>query len=147
MSTDGDRRLAYHPLFREFLLERLQCEIDDEALRQLHADVAAEISDERPLEAVEHWLGAGREAEAVRLVGRHSQPLVRSSPAVVRDWLGRLSPAARAEPTVQLLEGQLAMGAGRPDDAVALLRSAAADLGAPGQPARCGSPAARSPRR
>jgi len=124
-AEDGQGRLAYHPLFREFLLERLPSELDAHDLRQLHADLAAALSDERPLEAVEHWLAAGREAEAVRLAGRHSQPLIRSSPAVVRDWLGRLSPASRSEPTVQLLEGQLAMGEGRPTDAVKLLRSAA----------------------
>jgi ATP/maltotriose-dependent transcriptional regulator MalT/DNA-binding SARP family transcriptional activator len=123
--ANGECRLVYHPLFREFLLERQKCELGAAELRRLHADLAAAISDERPLEAVEHWLAAGREPEAVRLAGRHSQPLVRSSPAVVRDWIGRLSTASRAEPTVRLLEGQLAMGEGRPGDAVALLRSAA----------------------
>jgi len=120
----GENRFAYHPLFREFLLERLTCELGEPELCRLHADLAAAICDEHPLEAVEHWLVAGREEEAVRLAGRHSQPLVRSSPAVVRDWLGRLSSSSRSEPTVQLLEGQLAMGDGRPGDAVALLRRA-----------------------
>ena len=122
---DGQDRLAYHPLFREFLLERLHCELAAPELRELHAKLAAAISEERPVEAVEHWLAAGREREAVRIASRHSQRLVRSSPGVVRDWVGRLSPAARSEPAVQLLEGQLAMGVGRHDEAVELLRAAA----------------------
>jgi DNA-binding SARP family transcriptional activator len=112
-------------LFREFLLARLERELPEPERRRLRAELASAIGDQRPLEAIEHWLSAGREAEAVRLAGRHSQPLVRSSPAVVRDWLGRLSSESRLEPTVQLLEGQLAMGAGRPEDALALLRPAA----------------------
>jgi DNA-binding SARP family transcriptional activator len=118
-------RLAFHPLFREFLVQRLEDELDRTELRELHAALAGAISNERPLEAVEHWLAAGQEPEAVRLVGRNSQPLVRSSPEVVRDWIGRLSPAGRAEPAIQLIEGQLAMGEGRPEDAVPLLRGAA----------------------
>lgn len=135
-SGDGEIRLAYHPLFREFLLARLAVELSDGELRELHGDLAAAISEARPAEAVEHWLAAGREEEAVRIATRRSQPLVRSSPGVVRDWIGRLSPAARSEPAVKLLEGQLAMGDGRPDDAVPLLRDAA------GEWARRDSPAA-----
>ena len=122
---DDEGRLAYHPLFREFLLERLPDELREPELRELHANLAAAISEDRPLEAVEHWLAAGREQEAIRIVGRNSQRLVRSSPGVARDWIGLLSPAARSEPAVQLLEAQLAMGLGRHTSTVGLLRAAA----------------------
>ena len=122
---DGSGRLAYHPLFREFLLERLSVELEETERRDLHAALAAALSEERPLEAVEHWLAAGREAEAVKLIGRHSQPLVRSSPDIVRDWMERVSPEARSEPAIQLLRGQLAMGVGKHGDVVDLLGEAA----------------------
>ncbi|HWH43910.1 MAG TPA: BTAD domain-containing putative transcriptional regulator [Thermoleophilaceae bacterium] len=121
---DGDSRLAYHPLFREFLLERLSDEFDVPELRRLHADLAAAIGEERPLEAVQHWLAAGREPEAVKTIGRHSQPLVRSSPDVVRDWIEGLSPRARSEPAIQLVESQVAMGEGRHAHTLELLRAA-----------------------
>ena len=122
---DGDgRRFAYHPLFREHLLGLLERDVDAAELRDLHAALAGSIGDERPLDAVEHWLAAGREDQAIRLAGRNSQPLVRSSPEVVRGWLERLSPNGRSEPAMRLLEGQLAMGDGRPDDAVNLLSEA-----------------------
>ena len=121
---EGDR-FAYHPLFREFLLGRMTDELDEGELGELHAGLAAALAEERPLEAAEHWLAAGREPEAVRIVGRHSQPLVRSSPDVVRDWIERISPSGRDEPAIQLIEGQLAMREGRPDDAAGFLRAAA----------------------
>lgn len=120
-------RYAYHPLFREFLLERLELELDENELADLHATIARAISDDRPLEAVEHWLAAGREKEAIRLVGRHSQPLVRGSTDIVREWIGRLSPEGRSEPVIRLLEGQIAMGDGKPEEAVELLGEAAAE--------------------
>ena len=123
---DGDR-FAYHPLFREVLLERLRIELSEDERRQLHAALAAALSEERPLDAVEHWLAADRETEAVRIIGRNSQPLVRSSPEVVQGWIERVSPEARSEPAIQLLRGQLAMGVGRHGEIVEILAEAAAE--------------------
>ena len=121
---DG-RRFAYHPLFREFLAERLANESDEAALAPRRAALAAEICGERPVEAVEHWLTAGDEAAAVAFLGSHSQPLVRSSPTVLGGWLEQLSPASRTTPALQLVDGQLAMGDGRPETAADLLAAAA----------------------
>lgn len=67
----GERSYRYHPLFREFLLERLHAERPPGRVRELHAGAARALSAEgRPAEALEHWLEAEAWPEAVSVLAR-----------------------------------------------------------------------------
>jgi ATP/maltotriose-dependent transcriptional regulator MalT/DNA-binding SARP family transcriptional activator len=105
---------SYHPLFRAFLRERLR-DLRSEPERQaLHERTAASlVASGRPAEAIEHWLAAGRFAEALGALVTHGAELVRTSPRTVRAWLAGMPDELRAEPDYFLVKGQLLWGAGK----------------------------------
>lgn len=124
---DDGVAVAYHPLLREFLLERLREERADEDLRRLHAAVAPAVADDGdPIGAVEHWLEARCWPEAVAALERTGPTLVRTSQELVRGWLSLLPDAERARPTMRALEGQLDWLAGHATKSEPALRDALA---------------------
>jgi DNA-binding SARP family transcriptional activator len=130
----GDGRLAYHPLVREVLLARLLEERPEERRLELHAACAAALeAAERGPEAVEHWLDA-RSPESAAAVARHGHLLVRTAPDTVTRWLEALPADAPADPSLRLLEGRLAAGAARLEEAAAPLRAAVDAYAERGEP-------------
>ena len=116
---------AYHPLLREFLLERLGIDRGAEEQRRLHGLVAPAIAqDGDPIEAIEHLLAARSWTDAVSAIEREGPGLVRKSAGLVRHWLSLLPADAQALPTMLALEGQLEWGAGDHPRAAAVLRNA-----------------------
>jgi ATP/maltotriose-dependent transcriptional regulator MalT/DNA-binding SARP family transcriptional activator len=120
-----DGRLVYHPLVRDVLAARLARDRPQLRRAQLHGVVAQSLETAgRGPEAIEHWLVAGEHARAGEQVARHGEALLATSPATVAGWLGRLPQGTRAAPGLRLLEGRLASGSGRLDEAEAALRAA-----------------------
>lgn len=118
---------AYHPLLREFLVERLHAEQGDEERRRLHVAVAPAIADAgEPIEAIEHWLEAESWPQAVAAIERAGPALLRNSPERMTQWFTRLPADVQGLPTIRLLEGQLEWGAGQHERAAGPLREAVA---------------------
>jgi ATP/maltotriose-dependent transcriptional regulator MalT len=121
----GEGGFSYHPLVREFLLERLGVDRGEEEQRRLHGMVAPAIAqDGDPIEAIEHWLAARSWSKAVSAIEREGPGLLRKSAGLMRHWLSLLPDEARALPTMLALEGQLEWGAGDHPRAAAVLRNA-----------------------
>jgi LuxR family maltose regulon positive regulatory protein len=95
--------LRYHDLFREFLLSRLQA--DGARLAALHVRAAgAEASS---LQAVAHWLAAGRWSEALaRLLDVADELFREGGHAAVERWLERFpAGSAEGEPALHYMRG------------------------------------------
>jgi DNA-binding SARP family transcriptional activator len=133
LRTDPSGTCSFHPLFRAFLLERLE-ELRSEAERaELHARAAAHLAvSGREPDAIEHWIAAGEHRAALWTLAEHAHDLVRTSPRQVSEWLARLPPEFEQDPERLLLVGQLLWGAGRHTDAVEPLRAAVATYHAAG---------------
>jgi ATP/maltotriose-dependent transcriptional regulator MalT/DNA-binding SARP family transcriptional activator len=125
-SGDGARPwVAYHPLVREFLLDRLERERPPEAQRDLHLRVApALVAAGRGEEAIEHWLSAESWDDAVTGITSTGPGLLSTSPETVERWLAALPAAARRERACLLLQGALDWAGGRQAQAVTRLREA-----------------------
>lgn len=122
-------RGAYHPLLREFLLERLAAERSPTELAALHARVAQAVQhDGRPIDAIEHWLAAGRPEPAADALADAGLGLVYSSPMLLRSLVDRLPEAVRDGPGILLLEAQLAAAAGDHAQAEAIAARAIEEL-------------------
>jgi ATP/maltotriose-dependent transcriptional regulator MalT/DNA-binding SARP family transcriptional activator len=118
---------TYHPLFLEFLRDRLRRSCPDARLWRLHGLVGAGLSAAgRPADSVDHWLRACEWPQAIAAMTRAGPELRRTSPATLRGWLDRLPPALRREPACRLMEGQLASNEGDYEHAIPLLREAVA---------------------
>ncbi len=125
LRTDPSGTRSYHPLFRAFLLERLNELRSDAERAELHARAAADLTIAgRHPEAIEHWIEAGEFRAALWTLAEHAHELVRTAPRRVSDWLERLPAEFDEDPERLLLEGQLLWGAGRHAHAVAPLRAA-----------------------
>ena len=126
-SGEGARPwVAYHPLVREFLLDRLERERPPEARRDLHLRVApALVAAGRGEEAIEHWLSAEAWDDAVTGITSTGPGLLNTSPETVERWLAALPAAAREERACLLLQGALDWAGGRQAQAVTRLREAA----------------------
>jgi DNA-binding SARP family transcriptional activator len=123
--VSGRGAWAYHPLFREFLLERLSQERTEVEREALHALAAASLAAAgRTADAIDHWLDAGKPEEALSALASRGQDLLRSSPDAVREWLARLPADLHRTSAYRLLEGQLEWGAGQHEHALAPLRAA-----------------------
>ena len=110
-ASDGGA-FSFHPLLREFLLERLEERGPDER-RTLYAAVAPVMAQEGDhTRAIEHWLAAESWPEAVSAIERESMLLVRTQPDLLRHWLSLLPPEVGSLPTMRSLQGQLDWGAG-----------------------------------
>jgi DNA-binding SARP family transcriptional activator len=122
---DGDGRLAHHPLVREFLLDRLQLERDDAAVRELNARVATAMTGSgRSEDAIAHWLAAETWEEARDAIAAAGPGLLHSAPDTVQAWLDALPHEQRGTAPALLLQGALDWAAGRQSEAVARLREA-----------------------
>ena len=76
-----DRGFVYHPLLRDFLLDRLREERGEPEWRALNAAVAPALDqDGDPVEAIEHWLEAHAWPEAVAAIEREGLALARTGP-------------------------------------------------------------------
>ncbi len=121
----GDGSYAYHPLLREFLLERLGFDRGEQELRRLHGAVAPAIAEAGdPVQAIEHWLAARSWPAAVAAIEREGPGLAKTSPVLLRRWLSLLPSKPRQLPTIRSLEGQLEWGAGDHPRAAGVLRDA-----------------------
>ncbi len=121
--------IDYHPLFRELLLERLEAESEGGEVEVLHRRLAPALArDGDTAGAIEHWIAAGAWAETIAAIGQEARRLVVTSPGLLRAWLDRLPADLHRTPVVQLLEGHLALAAGRYDEARALLGAARAGV-------------------
>jgi DNA-binding SARP family transcriptional activator/tetratricopeptide (TPR) repeat protein len=126
-ALDSGARVAYHPLVRDLLRERLLSEARAERLRELHAALAGALEQAgRGPEAVEHWLAAGDSERAAGAVAREGHVLFRSAPATVAAWLDALPAETRDAPELRTIEGRLAAGEGELERAVPALREAIA---------------------
>jgi ATP/maltotriose-dependent transcriptional regulator MalT/DNA-binding SARP family transcriptional activator len=122
---DGGDAFAYHPLLRDFLLERLEAESGGEELRRLHATVAPALMEAGDgIAAIQHWLEAERWPEAVAAIEREGPMLLRTSPELLQLWLAQLPEDVRGLPVIRTLEGQLEWGAGQHEHAAVPLREA-----------------------
>jgi LuxR family transcriptional regulator, maltose regulon positive regulatory protein len=116
---------SYHPLFHEFLQARLLELRSEEELAALHERAAASLSRSgREVEAVEHWLAAGRFEQALRQLASAGPGLVRTSPETISEWLEAMPARLTAEPDYLLLEAQLLWGTGHHESAIEPLRRA-----------------------
>jgi ATP/maltotriose-dependent transcriptional regulator MalT/DNA-binding SARP family transcriptional activator len=124
-SIEGGDAFAYHPLLREFLLERLRALRDREQQRDLHAAVAPAVAaGGDAIGAIEHWMEAERWPEAVAAMEQQGPILLRTSPELLTRWLGLLPDRVQELPTIRMLQGQLRWGAGQHERAVQPLREA-----------------------
>ncbi len=123
--SDDEEAFAYHPLLREFLLERLRADRPDDQRRKLHAAVApAAAGAGDAIGAIEHWLEAESWPEAVVAIERESMRLARTQPDLLRHWLSLLPPEVGSLPTMLSLRGQLDWGAGDHASAIESLQAA-----------------------
>jgi ATP/maltotriose-dependent transcriptional regulator MalT/DNA-binding SARP family transcriptional activator len=127
----GER--SYHPLFRAFLLERLDGLRGPAERAALHERAAAALAGEgQEAAAIEHWLAACNHERALDHLGGAGANLVRTSPESVTAWLATMPDALRRDPRAQILEGQLCWGAGDHVKAWEELRGAVAGFEAAG---------------
>jgi ATP/maltotriose-dependent transcriptional regulator MalT/DNA-binding SARP family transcriptional activator len=136
-AIDDGEAFAYHPLLREFLLERLRGLNDDQRRMRLHARVAPAVAaGGDAIGAIEHWIEAERWEEAVEAIERQGPILLRTSPELLTGWLALLPEDVRELPTIRMLEGQLEWGAGQHERAVEPLRDAVDGFREAGDPDR-----------
>ena len=136
-NVDSGTRVAYHPLVRDLLRERLELECPPERLRELHAALGAALDAAgRGPEAVEHWLEAGDSERAAAAVAREGRVIFRSSPATVGAWLEALPQETRGAPELRGIEGRLAAGEGELERSVGPLTDAIAGYAARGETER-----------
>ena len=124
----------YHPLMRELLRERFEATRSCAERQELRVRVARVLQERGDaLGAIDHLLDAEAWDEAVTAIGEQGPGLIRTAPATVEAWVGRLPEKLRTTPTVDLLNGTLQWAAGRYDLAVPPLRAAVRGFAAAGQ--------------
>jgi LuxR family maltose regulon positive regulatory protein len=87
-----EQRYRYHNLFREFLERRLIAERSDAEVVGLHIHAASyfETTEQWP-EAIHHYLRAGLQRQAARLIAKHGEEVVSSGRlGLVDEWLRQL---------------------------------------------------------
>ncbi|MDE0803576.1 MAG: BTAD domain-containing putative transcriptional regulator [Acidimicrobiales bacterium] len=119
----GVDTFAYHPLFREVLLDQLSAEVSAERIEQAHRSVAPLVAAHDPVETIEHWIAARAWSRAVEAIACEAGSVTSTSPALVRSWLDRLPDVMGDDARVQLLVGQLAWAEGRYETAIDSLRA------------------------
>lgn len=125
LRADPSGSRSYHPLFLEFLRDRLHELRSEEERAALHEGAAASLAGSgREAEAVEHWLAAGRFEQALDHLATVGAGLVRTSPETVASWLERLPARLAGVPDYLLLEAQLLWGTGHHESALEPLQRA-----------------------
>lgn len=87
-----EQRYRYHNLFREFLERRLIAERSDAEVVGLHIHAASyfETTEQWP-EAIHHYLRAGLQRQAARLIAKHGEEVVSAGRlGLVDEWLRQL---------------------------------------------------------
>lgn len=103
VSPAGAGAFRYHPLFRDFLLERFATEGGgDEARRTLG------LALDGP-EAIELLLDSGAHEAALAKLASAGPALLRTAPAAVEGWVGRLAPDVARHPSACLIRGRFAL--------------------------------------
>jgi len=109
-----ESRFRYHGLFREFLERRLADERSDAEVMGLHIHAASyfETSAQWP-EAIYHYLKAGLQRQAARLIARYGEDVVAEGRlGMVDEWLQQLpAKTIRDNARLSLLHGE-ALGIG-----------------------------------
>jgi ATP/maltotriose-dependent transcriptional regulator MalT/DNA-binding SARP family transcriptional activator len=109
-----ESRFRYHGLFREFLEHRLADERSDAEVMGLHIHAASyfETSSQWP-EAIYHYLKAGLQRQAARLIARYGEDVVAEGRlGMVDEWLQQLpAKTIRDNARLSLLHGE-ALGIG-----------------------------------
>lgn len=104
-----EARYRYHGLFRDFLERRLSDERTDAEITGLHIHAASyyETSTEWP-EAIYHYLRAGLQRQAARLIARYGEDVVAEGRlGMVDEWLQQLpDKAIRDNARLSLLHGE-----------------------------------------
>lgn len=121
---DGSGRwYRYHQLFREFLLDRLQRLQPQRAIElRLRAGRAAEQRGD-PAQAIELYLDAGADDEAVRLLAADGERLLALGREVaLHRWLVRLGPRAESSCDLAFLLGRVLRHRGMLPEASGVLR-------------------------
>ncbi|TDT18454.1 ATP/maltotriose-dependent transcriptional regulator MalT [Ilumatobacter fluminis] len=114
---------AYHPLFREALLDQLSADLTDAEIRDVHRRVAPAVAAHDPVEAIEHRLAAQEWSSAIDAIVAETGASASMSTALVRGWLDQLPDSHRADARVDLMLGHLAWADGRFDVAIEHLRA------------------------
>ena len=82
---------CYHPLFQELLQHQLKIEIDAHVVADLHVRAAHWLADNNQTEAaVDHFLAAGKEQEAIALVEQKLQNAIRQGESQAKELLSLL---------------------------------------------------------
>jgi DNA-binding SARP family transcriptional activator len=118
---DGDRTFRYHGLFRDFLERRLALERSQAEIVGLHIHAASyyETSLQWP-QAIHHYLKAGLQRQAARLIAKYGEAVVESGRlGLIDSWLGDLpTRVVHDNARLSLLQGE-ALGTIRGDWAAA----------------------------
>ena len=124
-----ETRYRYHNLFREFLERRLHQERSHEEIVGLHIHAASyfETSEQWP-EAIHHYLRAGLQRQAARLIARYGEEVVAQGRlGLVDEWLLQLpSKTIRDNARLSLLFGETCGIRGAWTDALQALERARA---------------------
>ncbi|HVM25488.1 MAG TPA: hypothetical protein VM253_08830, partial [Candidatus Limnocylindrales bacterium] len=122
-------RYRYHNLFREFLERRLLAERTHEEVVGLHIHAASyfETSEQWP-EAIHHYLRAGLQRQAARLIAKYGEDVVAEGRlGLVDEWLQQLpDKAIRENARLSLLYGETCGIRGAWTDALEALERARA---------------------
>jgi DNA-binding SARP family transcriptional activator/tetratricopeptide (TPR) repeat protein len=110
--TDGAVR--WHPLVREALHARWRAERPPEARSRILAAVAERLlAADRPAEAVDRWLEAGRPEAALQAMSAPAPESLRVAPGTVAGWIAALPADVRSTPLAEWLAARLASTEGR----------------------------------
>lgn len=104
-----EARYRYHRLFREFLEDRLRAERSDAEVAGLHIHAASyfETTAQWP-EAIHHYLKAGLQRQAARLIARYGEDVVSEGRlGMVDEWLSQLpGRTVKENARLSLLQGE-----------------------------------------
>lgn len=122
----GRMSYRFHPMFREFLIERGRRALDAEHRRQLYLRIGEQWLDLEPGVGIRILLDGGHQDAAVRALARIGPELLQTNRQVLLSTLlERIpSPVVAGDGQLLLLQGEVARAAGRYDEALASLQRA-----------------------
>ena len=122
-----EHRYRYHNLFRDFLERRLGAERSDAEVIGLHIHAASyfETTEQWP-EAIHHYLRAGLQRQAARLIAKYGEDIVSAGRlGLVDEWLAQIPPESiKQNARLSLLHGEASGIRGAWAEAIASLERA-----------------------